>query len=120
MNERAWTLKKKNTIEHNYRTKTPFSKDKLQQSINTIMSGTKGEESNANNVTTDTFIQTPVTTNTPREETDIANERRIYSECLIETLKGFNRLTLQSAINNFADGHSKQKSPKAIQKANNW
>ena len=50
---------------------------------------------NANNVTKDTFIQPPVTTNTPREKTDVANERQISSDSLTETLKGFNRLTLQ-------------------------
>ena len=57
-------------------------------------------------MTTDTFIQTPATTNTPREKTDVENERQIYSDSLTETLKGFNRLTLQSTINNYADDHS--------------
>ena len=45
-------------------------------------------------------------TNTPREKTDVANERRISSASLTETLKLFNRLTLQSTINNYADDHS--------------
>ena len=44
-------------------------------------------EHNANNVTTDSFIKTPVTTNTPREKTDVTNERRISSDSLTETLK---------------------------------
>ena len=52
---------------------------------------------------TETFIQTPITTNTPREKTDVENERRISSDSLIETIKGFNKLTLDSTINNSAD-----------------
>ena len=59
-------------------------------------------------MTTDTFIHPPVTTNTTREKTDVANKRRISSESLTETLKVFNRLTLQSKINDYADDHSKK------------
>ena len=69
------------------------------------MAGTEEEERNANNVTMDTFIQPPVTTNTPREKTDVDNERRIYSDSLIETIKGFNKLTLDPTINDSADDH---------------
>ena len=57
-------------------------------------------------MTTDTFIQPPATTNTPREKTDITNEWRTYSDSLTETLKGFNRLTIQSTIKDSADDHS--------------
>ena len=57
-------------------------------------------------MTTDTFIQPPVTTNTPREKTDVANEKQISSDSLTETLKGFNILKLQSKINDSADDHS--------------
>ena len=39
-------------------------------------------------------------------KTDDANERQIYSEILTETIKGFNRLTLQSTINDYADDNS--------------
>ena len=53
------------------------------------------KERKANNVTTDTFIHPPVMTNAPREKTDVENDRRIYSEILTETIKGFNRLTIQ-------------------------
>ena len=60
-------------------------------------------------MTKDNFIQPPVTTNTLREKTDVANERRIYSGSLTETLKGFNRLMLQSTINDSADDHSNKK-----------
>ena len=54
----------------------------------------------------DNFIQSPVMTNTPRRKTEFPNERRISLDKLEETLKGFNRLTLQSTINDYADYHS--------------
>ena len=73
--------------KHNDCSKTPLSKEKLQQVINTIVAETEDEELNANNGTTDTFIQTPVTTNAPREKTDATNERRISSDILTETIK---------------------------------
>ena len=63
-------------------------------------------EHNANNMTTDTFVHPPVTTNTQREKIDVANERRISSESLTETSEGFNRFTLQSKINDSVDDHS--------------
>ena len=77
------------TIEHTDRSKTPFSNEKLRQAINMIVEETKAEDEeqdakhNANNVTKDTFIQPPVTTNTPKLKTDVANERQISSESLI-------------------------------------
>ena len=50
-------------IEHNDRSKTPLLKEKIRQAINTIVAETEDEERyakrNANNVTTDTFIQPP-------------------------------------------------------------
>ena len=69
-------------IEHKDGTNTPFSKDKLWQAINTIVVETEEKELNANNMTTDNFIQYPVTTNTPREKTDVANEKRISSDSM--------------------------------------
>ena len=96
-------------IEHNDRHETPFSKQRLRQVVNTIVAETEEEERdaklNTNNVITDNFIQPPVTTNTPREKTDVANQRRISSDSLTETLKGFNILTLQSIFNDSADDH---------------
>ena len=75
-----------------------------------IVEETEDEEQdakhNANNVTKDTFIQYPVPANTPREKTDVANERRISSDSLTETLKGFNRLMLQSTINDSTNDYS--------------
>ena len=70
------------------------------------MAETEDEKLNTNNVTADTFIQPPVTTNAPIEKTDVANKRRIYLDILKETIKGFNISTLQSTINNSADDHS--------------
>ena len=74
------------------------------------MADTKGEERdekrNANNMTMDTFIQSPVTTKTPRKKTNYPNKRRIPSNSLAETVKGFNRFMLQSTINDSTDYHS--------------
>ena len=64
------------------------------------------EERNATNVTTYNFIQTPITTNAQINKIDVANERQISSESLAETIKGFNKLTLQSTINDSAYDHS--------------
>ena len=107
-------------IEHNDRSKTPLSKEKLWQAINTTVAETEDKErdakSNANNMTMDTLIQPPIRTNTPREKIDIANERRIYLDSPTETLKVFNRLTLQSKINDSTDDHSNKNVPKSDQK----
>ena len=98
-------------IEHNDPSKTPLLKEKLWQEINAIVAETEYEERyakcNVSNVTTDTFIQSPVITNTPRNIANVSNERRIYSESLTETIKLFNILTLQSTINYSADDHLK-------------
>ena len=63
-------------IEHNDNSKTPLSKEKLQQAMNTIVAETEDGERNDKNVTTDTFIQPPITNNEPREKIDVANERQ--------------------------------------------
>ena len=54
----------------------------------------------------DTFIQSPVTTNTPRKKSNVPNERQISSEILAETIKGFEGLTLEPTINNYVYYHS--------------
>ena len=52
-------------------------------------------ERNANNVTMDNFChQPPVTTNTQGEIANVTNERKISSDILKETIKGFNGLTI--------------------------
>ena len=66
----------------------------------------------------DTFIQFPVTTNAPRQKTDIPNERRIYSDSLTETLKGFNILKLQETISDSAYDHSDKNDARSDPKIN--
>ena len=59
-------------------------------------------ECNVNNVTMDTFChQSPITTNTQREITNVTNEMRISSKILEEMIKRFNGLTIQSTINDY-------------------
>ena len=57
-------------IEHNDSSKAQLLKEKLWQVVNTIAAETEKEEQDAkrndNNVTTDTFIHSPVTTNISR------------------------------------------------------
>ena len=65
-------------------------------------------ERNANNMTMDTFIQSPVTTNTQRNIANLPKERQISYGILAETLKGFKGLTLQSTINNFVYYNSEE------------
>ena len=76
-NERACMVTKKEEehtdlletmIKHNDQSKSPLSKNILQQAINTIVAETEDEKSYVNNVNTYTFIQPPVTNNAPREK----------------------------------------------------
>ena len=48
------------------------------------------------------FTQSHGTTNTQREIANITNERRISTNILVEKIKGFNELTIQSTINDSA------------------
>ena len=77
----------------------PLSNDKLQLEVSKVMSKTEEEEHNAkhnaNNVTMNTFCQSPTTTNTQRKNTNVTNERRISLDILAEKIKGFKRLTIQ-------------------------
>ena len=50
----------------------------------------------------DTFCQSPITINTERKNSNVANEGRVYTEILAETIKLFKGLTLQSTINDYA------------------
>ena len=106
-------------IDHNDRHNVPFSNEKLLQEVSTVVADTEEEEGeaehNANNVTMCTFVQYPVTTNTPRKIANVPNERRISSEILVETIIGFKGLTLQSTINDSAYFHSEKMTPKDIQ-----
>ena len=77
------------------------------------MSKTEEEERyakcNSNNVTMDTFIQYPVTTNTPRNKLNVPNERRVSLDILVRTIKGFKGLMLEPTINDSAYYHSDKK-----------
>ena len=57
---------------------------------------------NSNNVTMDTFIQSPVMTNMLINIPNVPIERRTSSDILEETIKGLKGLTLQSTINDSA------------------
>ena len=89
-------------VDYNDHHNTPMSNDKLLQAISTVMIETEEGERNiisdANNVTMDTFCQSPVTTNTQGENANaiLTSERQNASDILAETLK---LLTLQSKIN---------------------
>ena len=89
-------------VDYNDLQNAPFLNKKLRQSISKVMAETKEKEHNIipddNNVTMDTFCQSPITTNTQRENADtiFTSERIITSDILSETLKG---LTLYSTIN---------------------
>ena len=56
----------------------------------------------------DTFCQSPVPTNTQENITNVPNERQIYSNILVEMIKEFKGLTLQSTINDYAYYHSEE------------
>ena len=110
-------------VDYNDRKNAPFSNEKLRQAISTVMEETEEMERNtildANNVTMDTFCQSPVTTNTQEENTNaiLINERRNNSDTLAETLKG---LTIDSTINDSEYYNSDKMMQKAIQKAIHW
>ena len=89
-------------VDYNDRHNAPLSNDNLWQAVSKVMAWTEEEGRNANNITMDTFCQSPVTTNLQRKNANIPNERRIASDILSETLKEFKRFTLHSKINNSA------------------
>ena len=66
-------------IDHYYRHNAPFSSEKLQRAASRVMAETEEEECdakrNANNVTMDNFLQSPVTINTQKKDANVTNER---------------------------------------------
>ena len=56
----------------------------------------------------DNFCQSPVTTNIQGNIANFPNERRISSDIMRETIKGFKGLTIDSIINNSAYYHSEE------------
>ena len=93
-------------LNHNDCHNVTFTNEKLQKPVSKVMEETEEEKCNvkhnAKNVTMDTFCQSPVTTNTQRNNTNVTNERRISSDILENMIKGFEGLTLQSTINDSA------------------
>ena len=89
--EEEYTNLLETIIYHNDCYNVPFSNEKLRQAVSTIMSeteeGERGAKRNSNNITMDTFIKSPTTSNTPRKKTNVPNERRISSDILAETIK---------------------------------
>ena len=88
-------------VDYNDRNNAPFSNEKLQQAISKVMAETEAEERNiilyAHNVNMDNFCQSPVTTNTQRDNANaiLTSERINNSDALAETLK---RLTINNAV----------------------
>ena len=109
-------------IDHNDRHKVSLSYEKLQQAVSTVLAEIEEEERdskrNDNNVTRDNFIQSLNMTNTPTKKTDIPNERWTSLDMLAETMKGFNRLTLNSSTNDSAGDHSDKNDANNNQKSN--
>ena len=66
----------------------------------------------------DNFCQSPVTTNIQGKVENVQNERRISSDILAETMKGFKGLTLDSTINDSAYYHSEEGDAESDPKSN--
>ena len=73
-------------VNHNDGHNAPLSNEKLQQEVIKFMAETEEEERITNykndNVTMNTFCQSPFTINTQRKNTNGTNERRISSDIL--------------------------------------
>ena len=78
-------------INHNDRQNAPLSSEKLQQAVSRVTAETEEEERdterNANNVTMDTLLQSPLMINKQRICANVTNERQIASDILKETIK---------------------------------
>ena len=92
--ERYYTKILETLVDYNDRNNAPFFDEKLLQAVIKVMAETEKEELNsklnANNVTMDNFCQSPVTTNTQGEVSNVTNERQISSDIMAETIKVFN------------------------------
>ena len=92
--ERYYTKIVETLVDYNDRNNAPFFDEKLLQAVIKVMAETEEEELNsklnANNVTMDNLCQSPVTTNTQGEVSNVTNERQISSDIMAETIKVFN------------------------------
>ena len=88
-------------LEYNHCHGTPFYSRNIQEAVIRVMEDKeKDAEHNVNNVTTDTFFQSPVTINAQNKDANVTYEKRIASGILAETIKKFKGCTIQSTINN--------------------
>ena len=105
----TWSKGTSRKFSDSDRHNVPLSNEKIRQAIRTVTEEREEEECdskrNANNVTMDTFCQSPVMNNKQGKIANIPNERRISYNILVETIKGFKGLTLQSTINNSSYYH---------------
>ena len=77
-------------IYYNNHHNAPLFNEKIRQTFSKVMAETDKEERdakrNSNNVTMDTFCQSPVTTDTQIKIVNMTNERRISSYILAERI----------------------------------
>ena len=67
--EELFTEMLNSLIEHNHRHGTPFSSTNLQEAVSRVMEEEeKHVKRNVNNVTTDTFFQSPITINAQKKD----------------------------------------------------
>ena len=75
-------------IEHNCCHGTPMSNKNLRETVIRVMEDEeKYAERNVNNVTTDTFFQSPVTINAQNKDANMTYERQIASGIIADTIK---------------------------------
>ena len=96
--EKYYTKLLETLTDYNDHHNATFSNGKLGQEISTVMEETEEEECeakrHANNMTMDTFCQSPVMTNIQGNIANVPNERQNSLKILKEMIKGFNGLTL--------------------------
>ena len=68
-------------IDNNERHGTPLSRKNLHEAVSRVM------EDNVNNVTMDTFFQSPITINAQKKDAKVTNERQIAADIHAETIK---------------------------------
>ena len=81
-------------VDYNDHHSAPLSNEKLRQAISTVMEETEEVKRNIisddNDVTMDTFCQSPVTTNTQGENANsiFTSEEQNTLDMMVETIKG--------------------------------
>ena len=89
--DKYYTKTLETLVAYNDHHNAPMSNDKIRQAISTVMSeteeGKNDAKRNANNMTMDTFYQSPVTNNTQGKIANVPNERQVASNILAEMIK---------------------------------